>query len=162
VPDQPPADPVTPTPAVDPALQQLTAQLKQMQEEIRKRDDLLQGLSKQLQTPAQQNTNMIQELADAKRQIEQLKESTSQLRRGQEDILALTTPEKGVHGLGSTTTHRIRERVGKWQEYLETPVSVSQRRSRRDTTRHSRFIFALVDKRVMVDLWMTKKFFLPG
>lgn len=112
-----------------------------MQEEIRKRDDLIQNLSK-LQHPVQQNTNIMQELADAKRQIEQLKESTSQLKRGQEDLLALTTPDKGVYGLGSTTTHRVRERTGKWQEYLETPLSVSQRRSRRDTPRYSRFVLA--------------------
>jgi hypothetical protein len=102
-----------------------------MQNDIRKRDTLIQDLVKNLQSPEQKSVQ--KELADAKREIEMLRESQNELKKGQEDILAMSTPERtmGAAGLGG----RTREKIGKWQEFLETPISVSQRRSRRDTPR---------------------------
>jgi hypothetical protein len=102
-----------------------------MQNDIRKRDTLIQDLVKNLQSP---ETKTVQkELADAKREIEMLRESQNELKKGQEDILAMSTPERTMAGTG--LGGRTRERIGKWQEFLETPISVSQRRSRRDTPR---------------------------
>ena len=49
----------------------------------------------------------------------------------------LSTPERPKPTVGGTV--KTREKVGKWQEFLETPVSLSQRRSRRDTPRTSRY-----------------------
>ena len=105
-----------------------------MQENLRQRDSLIQELYKQFKSPEISN-KVAQELADAKRQIEELRASTSELKRGQEDILAMSTPERGGVGGSVITPNRVRDKVGKWQEYLETPISVSQRRSRRETPR---------------------------
>ena len=122
--------PTTPSPPTDPALQNLTSQIAQMQNDIRKRDTLIQDLIKNLQSP--EHNSVQKELADAKREIELLRESQNELKKGQEDILAMSTPERATGaGLGG----RTREKIGKWQEFLETPISVSQRRSRRDTPR---------------------------
>jgi archaellum component FlaC len=114
-----------------------------MQEDIRKRDTLIQELYKHLQSPTRPTeTNIAQQLADAKKEIEQLKESTSQLKQSQQDLSqALNTPEKMPP---STSTHRVRDRVGKWQEFLETPISASQRRSRQTPRQHSRYTISLV------------------
>ena len=133
---------MSPTPAsADPAFQNVKAQLTQMQEDIRKRDSLIQDLYKQFQSPQsqkRQEANLAQQLADARKEIEQLKQSTSQLRQSQQDLsIALNSPERGAPP--SVTTRHVRERIGKWQEFLETPISVSQRRTRpTPTTRHSR------------------------
>ena len=121
--------PTTPSPPTDPALKHLTAQITQMQSDIRKRDTLIQDLIKNLQSPEQ--TGVAKQLADAKKEIEALRESQNELKKGQEDILAMNTPERPTSGLGV----RTREKIGKWQEFLETPISVSQRRSRRETPR---------------------------
>jgi TolA-binding protein len=139
-PEQPQRQPSPSTPSpIDPGLKQLTAQLSQMQEDIRKRDALIQDLYKQFQSPPAQDA-VTKELAEARRQIEELKVSTSQLKRGQEELVAMSTPEKAGSVAGASTTLRgVRDRIGKWQEYLETPISVSQRRSRRETPRHSRY-----------------------
>jgi hypothetical protein len=112
-----------------------------MQEDIRKRDALIQDIYKQFQTPPSPDAGVAKELAEARRQIDELKVSTSQLKRGQEELVAMSTPEKAgsVAGGGSTTYRGVRDKIGKWQEYLETPISVSQRRSRRETPRHSRY-----------------------
>jgi DNA repair exonuclease SbcCD ATPase subunit len=101
-----------------------------MQEDINKKDSEIQELRQRLATP---QGGVAQELANAKREIEKLKESTSELRRGQEDLMAMSTPDRGITG-----TQR-REKIGKWQEFLETPISVSQRRSRRDTPHTTRY-----------------------
>jgi hypothetical protein len=86
-----------------------------MQDELKKRDGLIQDLRHLLQTP----TNQAAELA---KEIERLKASQSELRRSQDELLARATPERATP-----------KKVGKWQEFLETPISVSQRRSRRET-----------------------------
>jgi len=141
IPDRQPS-PVSPTPT-DP-LQHVTTELAKMQEDIRKRDTLIQELYKHIQSPSSRpaETNIAQQLADAKREIEQLKESTSQLKQSQQDIsLALNTPEKMPP---SVSTHRVRERVGKWQEFLETPISVSQRRSRQTPRQSSKYTIFFV------------------
>ena len=138
---------------MDPALQHLTAQMSQMQEDLRKKDSLIHELYKQFRSP--ETSNVAQELADAKRQIEELKTSTSELKRGQEDILAMSTPERAGPGGSVVTPHRVREKVGKWQEFLETPISVSHRRSRRETPRtrygvNGYFVnFRVVDEEVL-------------
>ena len=146
---------------MDPALQQLTAQISQMQEDLRKKDSLIQELYKQFRSP--DTSNVAQELADAKRQIEELRASTSELKRGQEDILAMSTPEKGGPGGSGVTPHRVRDKVGKWQEYLETPISASQRRSRRETPRTRYFLneylvnFRVVDEEEVLPVKLTGK-----
>lgn len=104
-----------------------------MQSDIRKRDTLIQDLVKNLQSPEQKS--VAKELADAKREIELLRESQNELKKGQEDILAMSTPERVTGGGGGGLGGRTREKIGKWQEFLETPISVSQRRSRRETPR---------------------------
>ena len=133
-PDHPPVQPspVSPTP-VDPTLKQLQSQLARMQEDMNKKDDLIQDLLKQLTSPKPQ-VDFAQEL---KREIEKLKEDQNELKRSQQDILSMSTPEK-IPSATTPGTKGIRDRVGKWQEYLETPLSISQRRSRRDTPRQSR------------------------
>lgn len=85
-----------------------------MREELKKRDGLIQDLRQLLQNPPVQN----QELA---KELENLKTSQNELRRSHEELLARSTPDRSAH-----------RKTGKWQEYLETPISVSQRRSRRD------------------------------
>jgi hypothetical protein len=90
-----------------------------MKEDIRKRDLLLRDLQKQLASPPPPEQVILQQLADTKEEIEKLK-------RSQESLLYSNTPDKK------------REKTGKWQEYLETPISVSQRRSRRETPRQTR------------------------
>jgi hypothetical protein len=126
------------TPTIDPTLKQLTSQITQMQEDLRKRDAIIQELCRTVKSPTPAD-----DLAAAKREIEKLKESTSELKRGQEELVAMSTPER--QGGSVSGSHRVvREKVGKWQEYLETPISVSQRRSRRDTPRQSRYVVAEV------------------
>lgn len=120
-----------------------------MQEDIRKRDILIQDLYKQFQSPTPNNNNnngnmnIMKELIDARKEIEQLKESTNQLRQSQQEIsMVLNTPERTMHertiGGQKSGGSSARERSGKWQEFLETPISVSQRRSNRPTPRQSR------------------------
>jgi hypothetical protein len=92
-----------------------------MQAESRKRDALIQDLYAQMRSPhgdAAEETAQL--LANAKREIDGLREETSALRRSQQEILQ--SPRAG----------------GKWAEFLETPISVSQRRSRRESHRQSR------------------------
>ena len=146
---------------MDPSLQQLTAQVSQMQEDLRKKDSLIQELYKQFRSP--ETSNVAQELADAKRQIEELRTSTSELKRGQEDILAMNTPERGGPGGSGVAPHRVRDKVGRWQEFLETPISVSQRRSRRETPRARYFLdgylvnFRVVDEEEVLPVKLTEK-----
>lgn len=124
----PPRQP-SPSPAGDAGLKQLAVQLSTLQEELRKRDVIMQDLYKQIQSPLPTKTTSAlppgveQQLADAHREIEKLKESHSQLRRSQEEVISMSSP-------GRTT--RV-ERNSKWQEFLDTPISISQRKSRRDT-----------------------------
>jgi hypothetical protein len=132
-----------------------------MQEDLRKKDSLIQELYKQFRSP--DTSNVAQELADAKRQIEELRASTSELKRGQEDILAMGTPERGGPGGSVVTPHRVRDKVGKWQEFLETPISVSHRRSRRETPR-TRYLnkeimtnFRVVDEEEVLPVKFTPK-----
>src|SRR5579859_7409473 len=72
----PPRPPLSPS--HDPTLARLTSQLTAMQEDIRKRDALIQDLYKQFQSPnnTAPEASVARELADAKREIEALKEST--------------------------------------------------------------------------------------
>jgi hypothetical protein len=98
-----------------------------MQAESRKRDALIQDLYAQVRSPQRgRDVDVAEEtaqlLADAKREIEGLREETSALRRSQQEILQ--SPRAG----------------GKWAEFLETPISVSQRRSRRESHRQSRYL----------------------
>jgi TolA-binding protein len=115
------------------------SQFHQMQDDIRKRDSIIQELYKTFQSPQSQESGIVQELADAKREIEKLKESTNILRKGQEELAALT-PERGHTSISGSAHRGVKDKIGKWQEYLETPISVSQRRSRRETSRQSRYI----------------------
>lgn len=128
--------PVSPN-SVDPTLKLLQSQIAQMREDIRKRDVVIQDLLKEVSIP---RPDVSKEIEATKRELEILKEEQSELKRSQQDILAMNTPERIL----PTTpgTKGVRERPGKWQEYLETPISISQRRSRRDT-RQSRFTLTL-------------------
>ena len=127
-----------PSPATKPstkqdALSSLQSQLAAMQEDIHKRDAIIQELYNQFRAPqhnaaaAEKAEETAQLLSDAKRQLDVLREETSALRRSQQEILQGTPDRTGLGG-----------KSRKWQEFLETPVSVSQRRSRRESARHSR------------------------
>jgi len=90
---------------------------------------MIQDLYNHLHSPGS-NDAMARELADTKAQLEKL--------RGQVEVLS--TPERPKTMATGGSTVRAREKVGRWQEYLETPISVSQRRSRRETPRQSRIL----------------------
>ena len=105
-----------------------------MQEEIRKRDSMIQDLYKQFQSPP--THDVAAELAKAKAEIQELKHSTTELKRGQESLIAMSAEDR--HSERGSQIHRnVKERVGKWQEFLETPISVSRRS--RQTPRQSRY-----------------------
>ena len=133
--EQPPPSPKT-KPSTNPqdVLSSLQSQLAAMQEDIHKRDAIIQELYAQFRSPqlnaaaAEKAEETAQLLSDAKTEIDALREQTSALRRSQQEILAGTPDRTGLVG-----------KSRKWQEFLETPVSVSQRRSRRESTRHSRY-----------------------
>jgi septal ring factor EnvC (AmiA/AmiB activator) len=109
-------------------MKSLTAQLATMQEDLKKRDTMIQELYKHLSTPNARDDAIVKELADTKAQLEKL----------QGRVEGLSTPERPKILMGGSTV-RAKEKVGKWQEFLETPVTLSQRRSRRDTPRVSRY-----------------------
>jgi DNA repair ATPase RecN len=108
-----------------------------MQEDIRKRDSLIQDLYKQFQSPP--SNDVAAELAKAKAEIQELKNSTSELRRGQENLVALSAEGDKASERGSAIHRGVKEKIGKWQEFLETPISVSRRS--RPTPRQSRYKF---------------------
>ena len=101
-----------------------------MQEDLRKRDIMIQDLYKHLSTPSVRDDSIARELAATKAQLEKL--------QGQVEVLS--TPERPAVAptMGGGSTVKAREKIGKWQEFLETPLSVNQRRSRRETPRQTR------------------------
>jgi hypothetical protein len=82
-----------------------------MQQDLKKRDALVQELYTQFRSP---ETNLAGELEAARKEIERLRGETSELRMERE---------------GGTSPRRS---IGRWQEFLETPISVSRARSRRE------------------------------
>ena len=110
-----------------------------MQDDIRKRDTLIQNLYKQFQSPPP-GQDVAAELAKAKAEIQELKNSTTELKRGQESLRELSAAGgegDRVSERGSQIHRNVKDKIGKWQEFLETPLSVSRRT--RLTPRQSRY-----------------------